>query len=280
MKRATRNLILKCGVLVALGWGAWWRMTPAREGEAGKAAARPIVSAERQSHPIRDLEAMQWLAQAERDPEEAANEAASKHPEALAGILATWAGRDPAAAERWAKEQNGSLRQQALSLLAVEAARANLEVAGGLAAAMEDGPAKHEAYAFIAAQWAAQDADGALEWLKGIADAELKSAVERRAIPAMAESHPLLAANYAISGIQDSHLQQIVVPEIIGRWVQSDPQAAAEWVQQMNQPALRERSLRVLLDIWRDRDAAAARQWLNRLSEGPFRDQALAVQNP
>lgn len=267
-------------MLCSLGWGVWWQLTRERTTayDPAHAHAHAVLSSARVLHPVRDVEAVELVERAvEGDPEAAAKEAVTLHPEALAGILAQWAEKDIVAAERWARTLQGSLREQVLGILAVEAVRANLEAAGGIAAAMEDGPAKNEAYAFVAAQWAAQDAEGALEWIRSIDGSALRDTVERRAIPAIAQDQPMLAAIYASGEMQNLQLQTAVVPEIVGRWVQTDPVAAASWVQQINQEELRERSLRVLLSIWMTQDPDGVQRWLEHLPTGPFRTQVVAL---
>lgn len=279
MKRATRNLIPACGLLVALGGVGWWQLTRDRSDHASQPVARETrtSSRERTRRPIREMDAMQLVDLARRDPESAAKQAVDAHPEALAGVIAHWAEMDIAAAESWAKSLEGKLREQVLGVLVIEAVRADAEAAGRIAVAMEEGPAKNEAYAFVAAQWAAQDAEGALAWTRAIASGDLRECVERRAIPAIAQDHPLLAATYTAEEMLNPQLQAVVVPEIIGRWVQTDPLAAAAWIQQMDEPAMRERSLRVLLDIWNERDPDATKSWLDSLPDGPFRDQVIAT---
>lgn len=269
--RVTRNLTFAFGALVLLGWAV--RPQPPE----GPPLPVCKIDSRKRVEVTTPREMDRLIKRAASEPEAACNEAVLDQPDALAAVLSQWAENDLYAAEHWALTQPGKLRQNALAILAVEAARMDLEAAGRIAAAMEDDTEKSEALSFVAAQWAAEDAEGAMEWLRELPAGEMRSDAERRVIPAVASNLPEVAARYADSETQNAALQSTVAPEIVGRWAQIDPVAAGAWVQQLDNADMSASCLRSLLNVWNTGDAPAVQAWVDGLTDRDSRNQASKI---
>ncbi|MES2997214.1 MAG: hypothetical protein V4733_10435 [Verrucomicrobiota bacterium] len=219
-----------------------------------------------------------FLALVAHDPAAAARQAHEFGDDVIPVVAAAWAEKDLAAASDWARSLAGSAREVALATLATETASRDVQMALNLAMEMqENSPQQHETLAFVSAQWAATDAEGALAWTREISDDHLQSLIERRVLPAIADSEPSLAADYLAKDVTDPALQLAVAPEILQRWAQSDPAAAVAWAAAFPSEPLRTRSLDALFRVWAHEDTAAMQTWLTQQPAGSLRDEAASA---
>jgi hypothetical protein len=183
---------------------------------------------------------------------------------ALSTVAIEWAGADLKAAAAWAEQLSTATEQQTL-LLAIsnEAVRSNpmeaLRLVVGLPAEAE----RDDVIRRATAEWALQDAAGAVGWAKQIGDETLRSQVLAAAATAWSDSAPESAAVLVVQTLPSGRLREDTVVSIVQRWAQQQPLEAAAWVELFPVGALRDAAVENLSAQWALQDAASARDWLD-----------------
>lgn len=212
-------------------------------------------------------------------------------------LIRRWAEADGRAAAAWAEQlPAGPLRENALSLVAVERANTDLnstvEWARQLPDAAEEqtlllaaaneavrtepidalriavelatGVEVDEIIRRAAMEWASKDASAAMEWAKSIPDEALRHKVLSAEMIAWSETAPESAATLAVDTLPEGRLLEDTVVSIVQRWAQTAPQAAAAWVEQFPDSSLRAAAIENLISQWRQIDPVTAREWLSK----------------
>lgn len=244
-------------------------------------------------------------------------------------LLRDWAGKDPAAALRWAEDHGLSLPETALASIAAHDPQRAIALLGQLD--RESRSASLEGQ--IAERWAATDYPAALKWVR---DLESKTARDSafahlagvaRSLPEAEQRAFIAAADpadryafYVLHGLNQDEalksfatfttdkqhdawlylearldhappeqaapfLQQVLAgtpnsshtahaSELVARWSQNDPAAAAAWVDTLPPGEAQNWAAANLATNWARHDPAAATAWTHRLPPGPARQKA------
>jgi hypothetical protein len=201
----------------------------------------------------------QW---AESDVEQAARwlatmPAGEVRQRAVKDVATLWANKDSAAAIRWIGQlPEGEERDGAVTRAAYEIVRTEPEVAMELAIRLPVSRDGDHLVQHIALQWAEKAPQGAAAWAEGLPDDdELKERVQANIATAWGENDPVHAARYAVLSIKPGRALDDAVVAIVQRWVQQDPDAAAQWVDAFPEGALSETAAENILKLWpEDRD--------------------------
>jgi hypothetical protein len=164
--------------------------------------------------------------------------------EILGSKLQSWASVDPPAAILWA--------------LKADAARVS-----------------DDSLRQLASNWARDDPDGALRWVRGEAAASERAVVLAGAIDGLAVYQPARAAEL-LSQLPPGSAQEGSAMMIAGSWAAIDPPAAAEWVLRLPSGKARDNAAVGVVASWTAWDLANAAKWMERLPAGSTRDSAVA----
>jgi len=194
---------------------------------------------------------------------------------AIQSILSEMAGRDVALA----REMMGKLDAETMrhSIYSVARAIARDDAPGAIAWAGElpGSDAKANAYSSIFSEWAQEDPKAACAHGRGIADEDLRRRSLESALGAWANDDPVEAMIWAVENLDAKEQGSYIPGELLGKWVDQDVAAAAEWVGSLPEGDLRTQSLSTLISNWSRHDLAAVGDWMNRLSPGKGRDAAV-----
>jgi hypothetical protein len=155
-------------------------------------------------------------------------------------VAQSWAGLDPDAAEDWAanlpnppgkpRERDNVVSYVAFAVAKTDSARA-VQV-------LEDtniNPERREILVQnLATQWADKSSDiqPLTNWLQQMPDGAEREQLLTRVALAQAQTNPVAAANLVSSSLKPGPGQQNAAMEVLRLWAWSDPDAAAEWVNQ------------------------------------------------
>lgn len=192
--------------------------------------------------------------------------------------LVAWCERDAAAAAAWAMSQDPAKRDEALAVIVVEAAATRPAEAVKWAAAIGDAKTRGEALGFAAAQLAVSDPGAVFDLLAGEGeDPAVRVAVEKMALPALAEVDPVRVAEWLSDGKASPAVVPHAVVTTVQRWVQQDAPAAAEWVASFQDEQLLKAAVEPLVGLWAKQGGEGLEGWIGRLPAGAVRDEACAA---
>lgn len=217
-----------------------------------------------------------------RDLRQATVAALAAGPQAIAGPLALWAAKDPAAAEAWVLELAGPARDSALATLVTEISRPDPAHGLQLADRIVEPTMRVEAQGFALAELAASDPEAVFARLAGnpaesTEQAQLQPALERKVLPALAEADPVRMAQWIADGRTTPEAAETAVVATVQRWCQRDPQATARWVADFQDPRLLRSAMEPLVALWTRQQDDAPAAWIKSLPAGDLRDEACAA---
>ncbi|MEZ5323708.1 MAG: hypothetical protein R3F19_01375 [Verrucomicrobiales bacterium] len=228
-----------------------------------------------------------------------ANLSGSKRTNALSGIVASWATKDPTAAWQWLQEQDNvgdkfELGNKIISTLAMtdpSAARAMVD-------ALPDAADKTALEVSIAKEWASQNLEAAMQWALGQSEPEHKSEMfaavadklaaedPRRLFQTMIDHGITADAGELLSGFDidtrgsgwggsfraSSELRQIV-DRAANQLAQEDPKLALAYLATLDSRGNLTDSLTRIASQWAGKDSATAAAWATTLPDGDFRSR-------
>jgi hypothetical protein len=214
----------------------------------------------------------------------AAAEGPSAAPDILASTdhtiasLAAWSGHDPDAAASWAMELDGETRDRALGVVVVEVAGHSPALAVRCAEGISDPRQRGEMLGFALAQQATSNAAATLDWLaKDRSEEEIRTLIERSALPGVAEVDPAWVARLLAEGNVAPKAVDAVLAATVQRWTQQDVHAAAAWVVNFEDESMMKAAMPSLIGLWTKQEREAPAAWIETLAAGPARDEACAA---
>ena len=102
-------------------------------------------------------------------------------------------------------------------------------------------------------------------------------AVERVALPALAESDPVRVAEWLSEGKASAAVMPHAVAATVQRWTQQDAPAAAEWVASFADETLLKAAVEPLVGLWAKQGGEGLEGWIEGLPAGVVRDEACAA---
>lgn len=176
------------------------------------------------------------------------------------------------AAAAWAVTlENASLREGAMSRVAMTYARENLDAAVAWVSDHADQPYAKKALAEVAKAWAAKDPQAVIDWATVLPEAN-QSAVFEEAFDQWTEQDPTGASEY-LATMSDSAMKDSALQGFAQKFARKDPAAAASWAEIIQSDQLRMETLTRIADDWLRHDRASAKAWLSRDSGLPLETQ-------
>jgi len=81
-----------------------------------------------------------------------------------------------------------------------------------------------------------------------------------------AQTHGVEAASLVGTAMSGGAEQEKAAVRVAKSWGQSDPAAAAQWVEQFPESLARSAAVQLVANVWRAQDPGAANNWLAKMS--------------
>jgi hypothetical protein len=227
---------------------------------------------------LRDRMIRHW---AEVNPAEAAQWTASVAESATRSAVMTqvavaWGNSDLKAATGWVSSLSmDQPTADATIALSYEAARTDPLIALETGGRLAPSPQRDEALIFAFNQWVATDVGGARDWVFSLPASDLRQRLIAALSTTGAQANGQAAAELAATQLEPGSDQDRAAVSIVQQWAQSDPEAAAAWVAQFPEGALRTSAAENLATIWAVQDSRSAARWIDALPLGSFREAAI-----
>lgn len=202
----------------------------------------------------------------------------AEHPLAAsyAGALAgTWARCDLQAAEEWARSLPQGVKPEAWSAIAAVRAGSDPTGAAAFISEMSAGAPRAHGAAQVAEVWARSAPAAALTWAAGLSTEDRYAALPV-ALTVYADTDPAAAAAWVQQQAGTDHLPQDAAA-VVGAWSRRDPAAAARWVAALPAGPLQSQAMSHLVYDWTAREPERASAWLREQPPGAARDEAIAM---
>lgn len=259
-----------------LGVAGWWwlRHSPEPTGPAtATKSAAPLRSSShpRANQPISDprettvtAPSHAWL-----DPDQI---------DALSTALVNWAATDRAAAAAFLSQIPAAARHRCRDDLASSLIATDPAFALGL---LDEDPSSAPPPGWVrqaAMEYAATHPDTGLAWALAQPDAEVRAQALSAVLTVLAASQPTTAMQH-LHELPAGPLRDRTTVEILQRWVQTDPLAAAGFVTTMKGPLAADAAVSIV-PIWAAADHATASRWVEDLADPALRAAATAALPP
>jgi hypothetical protein len=193
---------------------------------------------------------------------------------ATAVILSAWAGKDAAAAERWALDHHkGDGPNPYLTAVIRGIAPNDIAGASRLAESMPYGRERLEAVDAITHALFMQGVDAAMAYPSSIKDSQLRAGFVASIAARLAAKDSKQAAAW-VSGIADGESQSRAARSVAEAMANQDPAAAANWLRQLS-PEARAEAARGIIPIMSKGDIAGTASWVSTLAGIPNYDRVV-----
>jgi hypothetical protein len=204
-------------------------------------------------------------------------EYAAKNPnnrEYSSTIIATWAGKDPAAAEQWAKENfKGEGSNPWMAAVIRGLAATDLAQASRLVEGMPSGRERGDAIDAITRALFVDSTDAALAYPATILDPELRAGFIDNIARRLASKDATKAADWLASN-PDADVQSRTARAVGEALAQQDPAQAAAWLKKLSPPAQAE-AARGIIPRMSSGDITGTAQWVTSLNGIPNYDRVV-----
>jgi len=198
-----------------------------------------------------------------------------KRMRAMSGLLSSWLREDPAGAWEWAQKQPlaGQTHQDARYQALTTWAQSDPEAALQAAQALPD-RVRQQTLPQIIGSWARQDPEAALSW---ITSSDNPTVMENafRNISYSDGVEPKRLFDLVMEKMPAGNAFRNTVSQVVSRWAQKDPQAAAAALETLPPGDAFNNSAGNLVRQWSKKDPAAAFNWVKSLPEGSGRNDTI-----
>jgi hypothetical protein len=205
------------------------------------------------------------------------NLSGSIRQEALSDVAVVWGNQDLTNAVAWARQLPQGEAQPALTHIAYEAVRTEPVTALTLAVELPATKSRDDLLTHAAREWSLKAPETAAAWAAQVPDAGLRERLLVDIATTWGEQDPASAASLAVKALSQGKRQDDAVVGIVQRWVQKEPEAAATWVSAFPEGTLRDTAMENVVKLWADQDRDQTGEWLNRMEAGASRDLAVGV---
>jgi hypothetical protein len=141
-----------------------------------------------------------------------------------------------------------------------------------------DSEARRKLSAHFAMRLAESNPDEAIEWAQALPEEGERGEALGRIAVVISAKDPERAGNLIAGQMAAGATRDRAVVQVLQRWSQADPGAAAEWAGDFSAGEARSAGLKVALAAWLEKDAPAAATWIGARGEESLRaDCLLAV---
>jgi hypothetical protein len=161
---------------------------------------------------------------------------------------------------------NTEWKQDFLGSLGSEMSSTNPKAAIGVVQQMNPGQPQTHALQAVACNWIATDPGAALDWVAGVQDPALREQLIVSAVQSYALTDPAQAATWLVSEVKSPQLVNDAALNILRTWVVKDPAQAAGWVAQFPDGSAKTAAVEIISQHWQQTDPPAAAAWIQNLS--------------
>ncbi|MEO7098788.1 MAG: hypothetical protein ABI162_05465 [Luteolibacter sp.] len=148
--------------------------------------------------------------------------------------------------------------------IAGESIRIDPNQALQLVVGLPQSPELDSLLARASAEWANHAPDEGVAWTQQIEDKDLRMTITAGVATSMGETDPATAAELALKALPPGRMLDDTVVAIIQRWAQTDPLAAAAWLEKFPEGQLREDAMSSFVKIWSANDIESSTRWIER----------------
>jgi hypothetical protein len=189
-------------------------------------------------------------------------------------ILATWAGNDAAAAERWALDHHeGDGPNPHLAAVIRGIALYDIAHASRLVESMPSSRERGEAVDAITRALLMQGADAAMAYPASIQDLQLRAGFVAAIADRIASKDPDKAAAW-LTSVGEVESQTAAAREVAEALAKQDPASAATWLRKL-QPAAQAEAARGIIPVMSSTDIGGTAQWVSTLAGMPNYDRVV-----
>jgi hypothetical protein len=171
--------------------------------------------------------------------------------QSAAGIAATWAASEPAAAVEWVLGLSGENRTAAVPALAGALAVQDPAKAAVFASALPESADRNAAVSAVALQWAQTSPAAAAAWLTGLTDFTAQASAASGLVTAWMQSDPASASRWINGLAAGSTRDAAIVALTKSSAIRNDAESAVVWASSIQDSALREDTLPGAVSRWR-----------------------------
>ncbi len=192
---------------------------------------------------------------------------------AAGNVAKEWAKQDPEAAIEWAKGLPDSARGGALEQVVGGMAIEDPQKAASVAMDLEPGRDRTGLLGDIAEKWAAENPTEAMTWANSL-EGEERTRARREALGGWAETDPKAAAGFVDT--LDTQVEKNAAVGVVGsRWARQNPSAAAQWVGDQPESDGKANATGSVMRVWTAAEPEQASQWLADQPAGASRDRGI-----
>lgn len=140
-----------------------------------------------------------------------------------------------------------------------------------------DSEARRKLSAHFAMRLAESNPDEAIEWAQALPEEGERGEALGRIAVVISDKDPERAGHLIAEQVPAGTSRDRAVVQVLQRWSQADPAAAAEWAGDFSAGAARSAGLKVAVAAWLEKDAAAAAAWIGGRSEDSLRADCLVA---
>lgn len=186
-------------------------------------------------------------------------------------VIATWAGSDPSAAERWAiSKHDGDGVNPYMAAVVRGIALQDIDKAYELTGSMVEGRERGQAINFVSRALLMKGNETAFEFSESIEDGHLKGSFVSIISENLARTDPQAAADW-VASMKDGTIQNRAAGEIAQRLARQDIGKATEFVSSL-QPEARSKAAAATIPTMSRDDIAGTAEWVSTLAGSPNYD--------
>lgn len=157
-------------------------------------------------------------------------------------------------------------KQNLIQQTGEEMSRNDPQDAVKLAQQMQSGNAQTYLMQAVASNWISTDPNGALDWINSVTDPAMRDQLIASAAQSYALTDPVQAATWLVTSVNSSQTVNDATLNILRTWVTKDPAQAADWVSQFPEGSLQVNGIQIVSQYWSQTDPDAAAAWVQKLS--------------
>jgi len=109
-------------------------------------------------------------------------------------------------------------------------------------------------------QWAGNDPQAAMTWVKSLGDGEAKDHALAGMVSGWAQNSPRDAANYAAT-LPPGKTQDGIAQSVVSAWASAEPEEAAKWAAMFPEGEAPGKAVRSVVNTWLNNDPEGAGKW-------------------
>jgi hypothetical protein len=181
----------------------------------------------------------------------------------LSHVSGLWASSDPTVAIDWARQvAPGALRDEVLASMATAWSETDPMGAANLVLeAIPAGKKQEDTVVSVVQRWAQSEPEAAAQWVIQFPEGALRDTALENVVRLWVEQDEEKTSDW-LGGLSAGPIKDAALSAFISSIGQTKPEAAAQWAEHIQDPAIRQRELELLSASWLENDFTTAQAWL------------------